>query len=66
MASSSKLTLDSVVRYCSGEGLSDTELKAELDELQVESDEEGLEARINDEEEDGPEPTSRGLQSSFS
>ena len=58
MASSSKLTLDSVVKYCSGEGLSDTELEAELDELEVESDKE--------EERQGPEPNSSGLQSSFS
>ena len=51
MASSSRLTVDSVARYCTGEGLSDTELEAELDELEAESDEEGLESRISDDEE---------------
>ena len=43
MASSSRIGLDSVVGYCTGEGLSDSELENELDEMEVESDDEELE-----------------------
>ena len=52
MASSSRLTVDNIARYCAGEELSDCELEAELDQIEPESDEEGLEARITDDEEE--------------
>ena len=53
MASSSRIGLDSVVRYCTGEGLSDSELENELDEMEVESDDEELESGMNEEAEEG-------------
>ena len=52
MASGSSISLDSVVRYCTGEGLSDMELENELDEMEVESDDEELESGMNEDAED--------------
>ena len=51
MASSSRIGLDSAVRYCTGEGLSDSELENELNEMEVESDDEELESGMNEEAE---------------
>ncbi len=52
MASSSRIGLDSVVRYCTGEGLSVSELENELDEMEVESDDKEQESGMNEDAEE--------------
>ena len=48
MASTSRLTIDDIARYCTGEELSDHELVIEMDQLEVESDEEDLDTGVCD------------------
>lgn len=51
MASTSRVDLDSVVRYCTEEALSDSEMERELDEIEIPSDEEELESGISEDAE---------------
>ena len=46
MASTSRLTTDIIARYCAGDELSDHELEAELDQIEVESDENDLDTGV--------------------
>ena len=52
MASTSKLTKDIIASYFAGDELSDRELEAELDQIDVESDEEELDTRFCSDDDD--------------
>ena len=52
MASTFRLTIDDIARYCAGEELSDHELETEMDQIEVESDEEDLDTGVCDDSED--------------